>query len=390
MAKKTYYPKYALSSLLSLGTGISQAVKGKRAMKDVQKQVDAGGLKYNVMGEAEKAAEGLSADTEKVMQEQAALQQAQGMGALSASGDARAMMGAMPGMVQQGNVAMREEAARRQGEQALMQEKQQAQAVDRSNLMQERESAQAMLGAGMQNIMGGVQGIESSAKMAFGAKHGNVMPENMYRVASEINPTPMININIGMPQPVQKKEDDAKSIVTPGEFNHDTNPIDIMDGDDKIGEATGGELIINKPDSKKLLELIESGDPGELRGFMKKLMVKIHKNSMENALVGAPIVFDMEEKDTESSEKNKGDEGCPDGFEKDKEGVCVPIKNKTETPNTGTGTETGTGTGTDTTGTDTTVTDTTVTDGQEGAVIKDDRDKGLLETSKFKRIAFLK
>ena len=180
MAKKTYYPKYALSSLLSLGTGISQAVKGKRAMKDVQKQVDAGGLKYNVMGEAEKAAEGLSADTEKVMQEQAALQQAQGMGALSASGDARAMMGAMPGMVQQGtqaaqNVAMQEEAARRQGEQALMQEKQQAQAVDRSNLMQERESAQAMLGAGMQNIMGGVQGIESSAAGMMGAKHGNVM-----------------------------------------------------------------------------------------------------------------------------------------------------------------------------------------------------------------------
>ena len=57
MAKKTYYPKYVVSALMGLGTGIAQTVRGRRAMKDVQKQIDAGGLQYNVMGEAEKAAE---------------------------------------------------------------------------------------------------------------------------------------------------------------------------------------------------------------------------------------------------------------------------------------------------------------------------------------------
>ena len=307
MAKKTYYPKYVVSALMGLGTGIAQTVRGRRAMKDVQKQIDAGGLQYNVMGEAEKAAEGLSADTEKAMQEQAALQQAQGMGALAASGDARAMMGAMPGMVRQGtqaaqNVAMQEEAARRQGEQALMQEKQKAQAVGRANLMQEQESAQAMTGAGLQNIMGGLQGLEQTAASFMGAKHGNIVPGAMYKVASEINPAPMININIGTPQPVE--EDKAKSIVTPGEFDHDTNPIDIMDGEEKIGEATGGELIINKPDSEKLLELIDSGDAEELKEYMKELMVKIHKNSMKMLLWGPQLFCLMEVKRNLTTIKN--------------------------------------------------------------------------------------
>ena len=343
MAKKKNYPKYFVSSLMSLGLGTSQAVKGRRAMKDVQKQVDAGGLQYNVMGEAEKAAEGLSADTEKAMQEQAALQQAQGMGALAASGDARAMMGAMPGMVQQGtqaaqNVAMAEEQARKQGEMLLMGEKQKAQAQDRAILEQEREAAQAMSAAGLQNIQGGIQGLEQTAMSAFGMpgmKHGAYMPATLAALGAPAQ-VPSISINVNA-SPDKKAEHGAEiedvpeNMVTPGEFNHDTNPIDIMHGDEKIGEATGGELIINKPDTAKLQKLIGSGNEDELMQFMQDLMVKISDNTMKNALIGAPVVLDQQQvegtpEEQEEEEKDEKDEVCPEGYEKNEQGQCVPIE----------------------------------------------------------------
>ena len=40
---------------------------------------------------------------------------------------------------------------------------------------------------------------------------------------------------------------------TPGEFNHDTNPIDVMRGGSKIAEMTGGEFVIN-PDQAAGME----------------------------------------------------------------------------------------------------------------------------------------
>ena len=42
-------------------------------------------------------------------------------------------------------------------------------------------------------------------------------------------------------------------IKTPGEFNHDTNPIDVMRGGAKIAEMTGGEFVIN-PDQAAGME----------------------------------------------------------------------------------------------------------------------------------------
>ena len=42
-------------------------------------------------------------------------------------------------------------------------------------------------------------------------------------------------------------------IKTPGEFNHDTNPIDVMRNGSKIAEMTGGEFVIN-PDQAAGME----------------------------------------------------------------------------------------------------------------------------------------
>ena len=41
-------------------------------------------------------------------------------------------------------------------------------------------------------------------------------------------------------------------MITPGEFSHDRNPIDIMQDGAKVGEMTGGEVILNPEQQKKV------------------------------------------------------------------------------------------------------------------------------------------
>ena len=60
---------------------------------------------------------------------------------------------------------------------------------------------------------------------------------------------------------------------TPGEFNHDTNPIDIVQDDEKIGEMTGGEYIFNPEQAEMLKQLSEEGD-SELHDFVRNLLSK--------------------------------------------------------------------------------------------------------------------
>ena len=44
---------------------------------------------------------------------------------------------------------------------------------------------------------------------------------------------------------------------TKGEFSHDSNPIDLVQNGEKVGEATGGEYIFNPQQSKKMYALAE-------------------------------------------------------------------------------------------------------------------------------------
>jgi hypothetical protein len=61
-------------------------------------------------------------------------------------------------------------------------------------------------------------------------------------------------------------------MVTPGEFNHDTNPIDMVAEDGtKVGEVTGGELILNPEQSNTIEELVEKGDGDALVMYLKDL-----------------------------------------------------------------------------------------------------------------------
>lgn len=68
-------------------------------------------------------------------------------------------------------------------------------------------------------------------------------------------------------------EDGGEVMETPGEFSHEENPIDMIDGDgDKVGEVTGGELVFNPEQSSIIEELVSLGDEDSLMQYLRDLM----------------------------------------------------------------------------------------------------------------------
>lgn len=59
-------------------------------------------------------------------------------------------------------------------------------------------------------------------------------------------------------------------MMTEGSFNHNTNPIDLVQGGVKVGEATGGEYILNPKQAASIAK--ESG-------YAKKLFKRFEKNA---------------------------------------------------------------------------------------------------------------
>jgi hypothetical protein len=45
-----------------------------------------------------------------------------------------------------------------------------------------------------------------------------------------------------------------KGMKTPGEFSHESNPINLMQNGSKVGEVTGGEYVVNPSQAKKIAE----------------------------------------------------------------------------------------------------------------------------------------
>mgnify|MGYP003676801991 CR=1 FL=1 len=66
--------------------------------------------------------------------------------------------------------------------------------------------------------------------------------------------------------------------VTPGEFSHEENPIDMVQDGEKIGEATGGELILPPDDVDNIREALQSEDKDAAFDLMKDLVAKYDSN----------------------------------------------------------------------------------------------------------------
>ncbi len=64
---------------------------------------------------------------------------------------------------------------------------------------------------------------------------------------------------------------------TDGDFSHKTNPIDLVQNGEKVGEATGGEYIFNPQQSRKMNELAKKATEGGSKSQKANAMQKLAK-----------------------------------------------------------------------------------------------------------------
>jgi len=74
------------------------------------------------------------------------------------------------------------------------------------------------------------------------------------------------------------KIDSEEGGVTPGKFDHDSNPIDMVKDGEKIGEATGGELILPPDDVQEIRMALDKGDKESAFELMERLVAKYDSN----------------------------------------------------------------------------------------------------------------
>ena len=70
--------------------------------------------------------------------------------------------------------------------------------------------------------------------------------------------------------------------VAPGEFSHETNPIDIVRNEEKIGEMTGGEVIMPPDDVIEFEELLSKGDKNGVFNKLDELFDKWEEEALSH------------------------------------------------------------------------------------------------------------
>lgn len=321
--KKSKEPKkYAVGGMIAgaalglgqAGLGAYQMFQGQQAAKRIKEASTARPSEY-----AELLKQARNAELEQRRLEE--LNRAISTGISAAQqGGGRALVGALPGMVRAGDAGALDILGQRQAQtmQALQfaaqgSERELQREFNRE--IMERQAAQAAIEGGLQNVAGGLGQIGSAAVLGLkGAKTGAVeaapaptMEEQMRtetltslgRTAGEgsggeraLIAQNITDIQSGMDEeqvpliPESAESRAAKllglaeypdflkdrsfykkegGMVTGGKFDHKTNPIDIIQQGRKIGEMTGGEVILNPQQQKKL-----SKESAYFRQLLKK------------------------------------------------------------------------------------------------------------------------
>lgn len=280
----------AATMALGAGKAIFGGIQARRAKK-AEKAFDKSRLETKVTSATQKMADQpISEEYVQGMKEQQAADRASAMGALAKD----------PRNVLAGVQALEAQAGKQRTELLGMQ--QDAKTAAMQNLASEQKAVQerkadiasqelagikAEKAAGQQNIFGGLEdvasGIGAGGLQEIGSLF-NRQPKTAYGKEGA-NIKAKKGGNIG--------EDGG---VTPGEFDHDTNPIDMVKDGEKIGEATGGELILPPDDVEDIRMALQSQDKDEAFELMQRLVDKYDSNTIgdedDEAEMGASIPKD--------------------------------------------------------------------------------------------------
>ena len=315
--KKSKEPKkYAVGGMVAAGLlgagqaglGIYQMIQGQQAAKRIKEASTARPSEY-----AELLKQARNAELEQRRLEELNRSIATGIAAAQ-QGGGRALVGALPGMVRAGDAGALDILGQRQAQtmQALgFAAKGAENEIERKMYreMIERQAAQAALDSGLQNISGGLGQVGSAAiygslgrkgatedatslaaaptaedqmrtetlaslNRTAGAGSGGeraIIAQGFEDIEEEelvpMLPATRSRLSLAedrsflLPSELMKEG----GMVTGGKFDHKTNPIDIVKKGQKIGEMTGGEVILNPAQQKKL-----SKESAYFRTLLKK------------------------------------------------------------------------------------------------------------------------
>jgi hypothetical protein len=313
-SKKSKEPKkYVAGGLVLAGAlgagqsllGLGQMLAGQAAASRIKEASTARPSEY-----ADMLKQARNAELEQKRLEELNRSIATGIAAAQSAGG-RAVVGALPGMVRASDAGALDILGQRQaqtmealGFAAQGAEREIGREINRE--MMERGAAQAAIEGGLQNIAGGVGQIGTAG--VYGAQLGSkekrekvdptsVAPRGLASVLPEtpgaggvqrtlpFSLPPLVNDGLldseeqnllgifetageYMPTMGNKRPRrgfEQGGMVTGGKFDHKTNPIDIVKKGQKIGEMTGGEVILNPAQQKKL-----SKESAYFRQLLKK------------------------------------------------------------------------------------------------------------------------
>ena len=214
--------------------------------------------------------------------------------ALQQSGS-RAVIGGIGKVTQAGTTATNQLLSQQQrdimsalGASAMGSERQIARGTQRE-LMQ-TQMGQNAINAGVQNLVGGISdiggtlgytaaigaGSESGSDLNTSARAENLTKQTQSDIfENQFNQDPLVNKQSPASSGVSAEEfkklfegfdgelsltgledvqemDQGGVVKTPGEFNHNSNPIYMVQDGDVIGEMTGDEYVLNPPQAKKI------------------------------------------------------------------------------------------------------------------------------------------
>ena len=254
--KKKKVPKAFVGAALQAGLGIGKmaygAVQKKRAKK-AEAAFDKTRLDDEVSSATRKLADQpIDANIVKQQQENALVLQAQTMGNV-VKGDQRNVQAAatqsqdtaQKGLLEQ---SIEANAAKTAAMNNLAKEQNRVKGQSIDVATSEIQGIKAEKDAGTQNIFSGAEDLASGASALF-KKGGAIESE--------------------------------EGGVTPGKFSHEDNPIDMVQDGEKIGEATGGELILPPDDVEAVRSALSEGDKDAAFKLMEDLVAKYDENVIE-------------------------------------------------------------------------------------------------------------
>jgi hypothetical protein len=275
------YPKYkkkkdtpkafvgAATAALGLGKAIYGGIQARKAKK-AEQAFDKSRLEGKVSAATQQMAdEPIDQSYIENLQQQQAADRASAMGALSK--DPRNVLAGVQALENQAArqrtslLGMQDEAKRR----AMTNLAQEQRAVESQRVnvaSQELAGIRGQRAAAEQNIFGGLEDIASGTGEIFAQKDK----------IGKYDPDAKITIN-----KEGGKIEAEEGGVTPGEFDHDSNPIDMVQDGEKIGEATGGELILPPDDVEAIRSSLKEGDKDAAFKLMEDLVAKYDENVME-------------------------------------------------------------------------------------------------------------